>query len=283
MKKQLVAVVSDAVSPEFYFPIWYRYYASLFGGENIFIVTYVTEVASFSSYRLGGVWRQPAYGNSVRALTISGLVSILLEQYQYVIRVDADEFLVADPRQHRSLKVYLESLQLPYVTAEGIDVIHETAEPDLDPEQPILVRQRRFGYRYDALFKTCITSIRMQWAPGFHFSSAFPEFGGLYLFHLKRADAGIQAAIGSAIAERAPGEPNRPYYQTPLDRIRQYNRSICALKRGAGWEHLDDTRYRSNFLSNVHYTNTYGGVYHGAAFRPETLLLEFPIEFNGVV
>jgi hypothetical protein len=283
MKKQLVAVVGDVVSPEFYFPVWYKYYASMFGGENIFLVTYITEIASFSSYRLGGVWRQPAYGNADRILSISSLISLLLEQYQYVIRVDVDEFLVADPRECGSLKVYVESLQRPYVTAEGIDVIQETAELALNLAQPILVRQRRFGYRYDAASKTCLTSIRMHWAPGFHFASVFPEFGRLYLFHMKRADVEIQAGIGSAIAERAPGEPNQPYYQTPIDRIQQYNRSICNFKRVSGWSQLDDTQYRSEFLKNVHYNNNYGGVYHGKTFRPEQVLVEFPHEFEGTI
>lgn len=49
-----VAVVTDAISAEQYFPIWHRYYGSQFGPENIFLFSYQENVGEFRSFTLGG-------------------------------------------------------------------------------------------------------------------------------------------------------------------------------------------------------------------------------------
>ena len=36
-----IAVVTDAVSDQYFFPIWRQYYGHLFGPENLFVVTYL--------------------------------------------------------------------------------------------------------------------------------------------------------------------------------------------------------------------------------------------------
>jgi hypothetical protein len=187
-KKLRVAVLTDAVSSEFYFPCWHRYYASQFGSENLYVVTFGGLTADFRQFGLGGVWETKVYNNDLRVKIIAGLVNVLLEQYDYVIRVDTDEFLVPDPRAFESLADYLRRLERPYVTAMGYDVIPARDDQHLVLDQPILVNQRSLAYPYDALNKTCITNVAMTWAPGFHFCSAFPMFQRLYLFHMKRAD-----------------------------------------------------------------------------------------------
>ncbi len=164
-KKLRTAVITDAVSAEFYFPCWHKYYASQFGVENLYVVTYDGLRAEFKGFDLGGVWETKAYNNDLRIKIISGLVNVLLEQYDYVIRVDTDEFIAADPRAFASLADYMGTLERPYVTAMGYDVVPARDDKDLVLDDPILLTQRRLAYPYDALNKTCITGIPLTWAP----------------------------------------------------------------------------------------------------------------------
>jgi hypothetical protein len=282
-QKKRTAVITDSVSSEFYFPCWHKYYAAQFGIENLYVVTYDGMRADFKNFDLGGVWETKVYNNDLRIRIISGLINVLLEHYEYVIRVDTDEFLAADPRVFLSLADYMARLERPYVTAMGYDVVPGSDDNDLVLDQHILLTQRRRAYPYDALNKTCITSIPLTWAPGFHFCSAFPMFHQLYLFHLKRADVSIQMRIGEAIAKHAPGERNRDYYLTNREAILGYNRSVLTFPSGSGWDWFDRTDYNATFLKSIYFTKTYGGVYHGPAFRLDKALVEIPAEFLGTI
>jgi len=281
IQKKRAAVITDAVSSEFYFPCWHRYYASQFGAENLYVVTFDGLKADFKSFDLGGIWATKIYNNDLRIKIISGLVNVLLEQYDYVIRVDTDEFLVPDPRSFESLADYVTRLERPYATAMGYDIVPAPDDDALVLDQPILVKQRSRAYPYDALNKTCITSIHLIWAPGFHFCSAFPSFQKLYLFHMKRADLGIQMQIGAATAKHAPGERNFENYLADEESISNYNRAALHFPSGSGWEWFDRNKYNDSFLKGMRFTKNYGGVYHGAPFQIEKALVTIPDEFSG--
>lgn len=280
VKTMRVAVITDAVSAAFYFPCWHRYYASQFGAENLYVVTFGGLRADFRHFDLGGVWETKIYNNDLRVKIIAGLVNVLLDQYDYVIRVDTDEFLVPDPRVFESLADFMKRLERPYVTAMGYDVIPARDDQALSLDQSILVKQRRLAYPYDALNKTCITNIPLVWAPGFHFCSAFPMFQKLYLFHMKRADVEIQMKIGAETARHAPGERNFENYLTKAETIADYNRAALHFPAGEGWEWFDRNEYNAKFLKGIRYTKNFGGVYHGLPFQLERALVKIPDEFS---
>jgi|GEM_PF-1671276 len=282
-KKSGVAVITDTVSPHFYFPLWHKYYSSQFGASNLYVVTYAGMKQNFHDFSLGGLWESDQYNNAQRIRLICKLLATLLERYEFVIHVDTDEFLVADPRSYTSLSTYMGELKRSYVTAEGIDIIQKPDEGPLNLDQGILSVQRRTGYFYDALNKTCVTNMELIWAPGFHFCSVFPDFNNLFLLHLKRADVDIQIAIGQAISSTADGEPNKPYYLTTKEQLMSYNKGVAAFPSGEGWAFFDREDYRNAFLRGVHFTANYGGVYHGGGFRPDKALVTLPMEFSGIL
>jgi len=109
------AVVTDAVSPRFMFEKWLVYYSSLFGIENIYILTYKGLAKGFRGWPVGGLIELPvAYNDEVRACFVSGFVSALLAAYTGVVRVDVDEFLVPDQRNGApSLKTFLDGFDGP--------------------------------------------------------------------------------------------------------------------------------------------------------------------------
>jgi hypothetical protein len=187
--RQRAAILTDTMSPEFYFPVWYRYYASQFGADNIHVMTLGGLKDDFNKFTLGSVKEMDlTYDDGIRLAAISERVTELLRHNDYVIHVDTDEFLIPDPRKHKSLASHIQSLQRDYVTARGFDVFQHCSEPPLAMERPILVHQRRHAFALAAMNKTCITAVPLKWNRGFHHCSRPPQFDDIFLFHMKRAD-----------------------------------------------------------------------------------------------
>ncbi len=76
------------------------------------------------------------------------------------------------------------------VSAIGLDLVHvPSVERPLGRAAP-LTRQRRWLRFSSAMCKPVLIRTPVDWAPGFHSIDALPEFGPLYLFHLRYADLG---------------------------------------------------------------------------------------------
>ncbi len=139
-----VAVITDSIAEDFFFPLWRRYYGGLFGDAALHVVTYEGG-ARFADPRLGGVLRLPVgYEDGLRAWVISDYVAMLLHANDVVVRVDVDEFLVVDPRAGASLPEFIARSDRPHLTARGFDVVQIMAKPPLQPDRPVLA-QRQFA------------------------------------------------------------------------------------------------------------------------------------------
>ena len=181
-----VAVITDAMTPDHYFPLWLRYYGGMFGAENLYVGTYGDSTNLFDGvcgpnfYYIGGT-----HSEAARTGKASNLTAQLLQKYDVVIRVDPDEFLVAPG--HHDLASFIEVMDYPYLTVHGINVIELRNDLPLDIKQPIMA-QRNSGVSHPAWSKTCITRVPLKWSEGFHTISAQPIYGGLFNLHLKYAD-----------------------------------------------------------------------------------------------
>jgi hypothetical protein len=183
-----VAVVTDALSEDYFLPAWAKYYGSQFGRENLYVFTYNDKTIS-SEIGVGNALRMSfGYDNNVRIRMFNDFVARLLQSYACVIRADVDEFLVPDPRLYDGLKAFVMEARGPYATALGLDVVEMADEPPLNFKAPLL-SQRKFAVKASAYSKTCVVRQPVSWGLGFHTMNARPVFGELYLFHLKFADA----------------------------------------------------------------------------------------------
>ncbi|MDE2333571.1 MAG: hypothetical protein KGK10_03440 [Rhodospirillales bacterium] len=229
-----VGVVTDAVSSRFIFPVWHRYYAGQFGAENLFVITYAGCGAGFRGVPLGGLIELPVgYEDNTRLAAITPLVASLLSCYDVVIRVDADEFLVVDPRVAPSLAAFVAAMDQPYLTARGFDVIQLPDEPAL-PETPAggILQHRAAAYPNTALNKTAIVRTPLAWSAGFHSANVFPRFGALFMLHMKRLDIGWQMAWLREMSENIAGDPKvewifKEYNEPDLQRIGDYHRGVA--------------------------------------------------------
>jgi len=186
MMSKRVAVTTDAMSAGEFFPYWRRYYASAFGAQNLFVVTYREPTENFAHLPIGRLIALDVdYSDDLRARMFADIVRELLTRYDVVIHCDVDEFLAPHPRRAASLREYVETLSTPYVTALGYDVIPSDPEGELRLDGTPLLRQRRYAVATSSLSKTALTTRQLVWSPGFHFCNAPPQFDDLLLFHFK--------------------------------------------------------------------------------------------------
>lgn len=258
-----VAVITDAVSSEYYFPIWHRYYGSQFGPQNIFVFCYKENIAEFRHFELGGVIPLPqSYDDDLRRDKITEFTSELLKTHDIVLRVDVDEFIVPDPREYPALADLLSKWEGEYITAFGFDIVQSPQEPDLDFGRGILA-QRKFGYALTAMNKTCVTRIAFKWGRGFHYGSYPPKFGGIYLLHTKRADIKTQNAWNEKMREAAGADPFvEKYYSWSAQQISDYHSIRFKLPVVDGEDSMIRSDFNKAFLEKVVF-NQGAGLYEG--------------------
>lgn len=283
MSSRKVAVVTDSLSADFYFPKWHDYYGRLFGHSALHVATLAGSEGLFSAFPLAEVRTiHASYDDSDRLTFITSYVEELLETHDVVVRVDTDEFLVAEPRLYHDLRDYVDRLDQPYVTARGFDVFQKSEEPPLDLRRPILGEQRGFAFGLSALCKTAITSVPLTWDRGFHMTSTPPVFHHLYLFHMKRADIDLQERWNAYMAVRIHNDPFiRGYYETPRSQIEAFHAELSRRGTEEGDEALNRTEYLSRVMDAVRFDQGSGmWVY---SHDLDTVNVTIPPRFRGLI
>ncbi len=271
-----VSVVTDAVSPDFYFPLWHNYYSKFFGSANLHVICFGDNGVNFSEWALGSVDQAPAFNNAERARYVSDKVNRLLRVSDIVIRCDVDEFLVPNPKLYNDLGHYIEELKTGHVTSFGYDVLQAPDEAGLDLRAPILGAQRHFAYAVDSLCKTSVVSSPTRWGAGFHASSNPPLFNELYMFHLKLADLDLQMQIGTSVARRADEERFREYHSRTKDVFLSQARQYFSTPPVVGFDAFTMKPFFEAYLQRTKVRN---GMYYTEEFKHDRTLLEIPNEF----
>lgn len=184
-----VAALTMAYNEPLWAPVWARYYASQVGAENCFLLDHGSSDGSTRGLGITveRLARSPL-DEDVRARVVGEYVRTLLGSYDAVVHSDADELVVADPRRYADLRAFAAGGAGPVVTAVGLDLQHlPDREPPLDPGRPIGA-QRRWVRFSAAMCKPAFVRRPVAWRPGFHGCEVPPEFGELYLIHLRYAD-----------------------------------------------------------------------------------------------
>ena len=279
-----VAVVTDSVSDGFYFPLFLSHYRRELPGADIFVVTPAGRASMFDGFGLAGIVELSIdfYDDTVRANAISDLVSDLTQRYTHVLRVDCDEFAIADPRRFSSLQAYIDVTHRDYVTAMGYDIVAAPSDEPLDFAEPILGGQRRYAFALHALNKTCLTRVPLRWGRGFHACQRRPDFDCLFLMHLKRADIDMQFGFGQFIAELTREDAYiRKYYQTPKDEIVSFHNSLFQREKLVGWHKFVDQEFLTDFFAGLRKSPDSG--LWDIEYKTSQRLVEIPIEFHGKI
>ena len=196
MKK--VAVITMARNDEFFLNRWIDYYGKQLGEENLYIYLDGEDQPIPQHAKTCHVIHQPRVAEHVvkaekrRLAFLSEVAAKLLnEEYDIVIGVDADEFLVVDPICGQNLVEYLSSIKCKgAVSGLGMDVGQNLdIEKTLDPNELFLL-QRKYAFLSSRYTKPSVVCKPLSWGSGFHRVKGqnFNIDPNLYLFHFGSVD-----------------------------------------------------------------------------------------------
>lgn len=197
MKK--ICVITMVRNDEFYLRKWVKYYGEQLGRENLRIY-FDGEDQNIPDFcegthtelkpRIPGL---VVKAEKERLSYLSAQAARLMneEGYDLVIGVDADEFLIVDPKIGMTLSEYLSSIEIDVsVSGLGVDVgQHLEYESVIDSNEPFL-NQRSYAYLCSRYTKPSVIAKPVKWGSGFHRvkGHGYHIDKNLFLFHYGSID-----------------------------------------------------------------------------------------------
>ena len=199
-----IAALTMARNDDFYLRKWVEYYGAQLGRENLYIFLdglgqVVGDFCAGTHARaVEKIGSQVIEAEKGRLRFLSGKAAELLAGgYDLVIGVDADEFIVVDPKLGLSLPAYLSMLEIKdSVSALGLDFGQKIGEEEEIREDEPFLHQRHYAQLGTRYTKPSIVAKPLVWGSGFHRIKGhnFHIAKDLYLFHFGYFDlARIQA------------------------------------------------------------------------------------------
>ncbi|GAB2884909.1 glycosyltransferase family 2 protein [Nocardioides pacificus] len=190
-----VAVITMARNEGRMLPRWVAHYSREVGAENLVVIDDNSDDGSTDDLpcpvlRIPPLSKQPF--EPARMTMLSRLSAALLEAYDAVMFTDADEFVMAHPDRHESLRHFVAARQTPDLGAIGVlglNVVHHVGqEPPLDPTKPIL-GQRKLAKFLPLMCKPSMKFVAADWVAASHgIKTPYALDPDLYMFHMKFAD-----------------------------------------------------------------------------------------------
>ena len=171
-----IAALTMVRNDDFYLEKWVKYYGEQLGKENLYIFFDGTDqkIAPFcegtNAFLHEKIGNQVVQAEKGRLAFLSEQAAKLLsEGYDLVIGVDADEFIVVDPKLGLSLAEYLSAQKIEVsLSALGLDFGQKLGEEgDIRSDRPFL-RQRRYAQIGTRYTKPSIVAAPCRWGSGFH-------------------------------------------------------------------------------------------------------------------
>ncbi len=188
-----IAALTMARNDDFYLRKWVEYYGAQLGRENLYIfLDGLDQVvgdfcAGTHAQAVEKIGSQVIEAEKGRLRFLSGKAAELLAGgYDLVIGVDADEFIIADPKLGMSLPEYLSTLRIKdSVSALGLDFGQKIGEEEEIQEDEPFLHQRHYAQLGTRYTKPSIIAKPLVWGSGFHRIKGhnFHIAKDLYLFH----------------------------------------------------------------------------------------------------
>ena len=196
-----IAVLTMVRNDDFFLRKWVEYYGRELGKENLYIY-YDGEDQTIADFCQGtNAFLHPKIGTQVVAAEKARLkflseraAELFAKGYDLVIGVDADEYIVVDPKLGIGLKEYLSQQNIDVsLSPLGLDFGQKLGEEsDLSKNEPFLSQRHyaQIGTRYT---KPSIIAEPCRWGSGFHRIKGhnFHIATDLYLMHFGYSDSKI--------------------------------------------------------------------------------------------
>lgn len=191
MKK--IAALTMVRNDDFYLRKWVEYYGAQLGKENLYIYFDGTDqvIAPFcegtNAFLHEKIGHQVISAEKGRLKFLSDKAAELMASgYDLVIGVDADEFIIVDPKTGKTLAEYLSECRIDVsLSALGLDFGQKLSEEgDIVEDIPFL-QQRHYAQVCTRYSKPSIVAKPCVWGSGFHRIKGhnFHIAKDLYLFH----------------------------------------------------------------------------------------------------
>ncbi len=178
---------------DFFLRKWVEYYGAQLGKENLFIYfdgedqTIADFCQGTNAFLCKKKCMQVVEAEKERLKFLSAKAKELLAGgYELIIGVDADEFVIVDPKLGKSLAEFLSEKKIgTSISALGLDFGQKMGEEgDIDGSIPFL-RQRHYAQIGTRYTKPSIITRPCRWGSGFHRVKGhnFHIAKDLYLFH----------------------------------------------------------------------------------------------------
>ncbi len=177
---------------------WVDHYAAQVGAENVYVVDDHSADGSTDGLPCQ-VLRLPYLGKypfeHSRMGIVSGLAASLLFAYDAVMFADADEFIVAEPKKHESLRHFAAATtDRDVVGVLGYNVVHMPGEEPLRFDRPFL-QQRSYAKFVPLMCKPSLKWVPSNWVRASHgILVPYDLSPDLYMFHMKFADRDLLLA-----------------------------------------------------------------------------------------
>jgi hypothetical protein len=188
-----VAVITMARDEGTMLRRWVEHYSREVGADNLVVVDDNSSDGSTDDLPCPVLRIPPLTKKSfepARMGLLGGLSAGLLEAYDAAIFCDVDEFIVADPKVHESLRHFVAARPgRQAVGVMGLNVVHDIAhEPPLVEGEPIL-GQRSLAKFLPLMCKPSLKWEPANWALASHgIKCPFEVDPELFMFHMKFAD-----------------------------------------------------------------------------------------------
>jgi hypothetical protein len=169
---------------------WEEHYRKLVGYENLYVLNNGgTDSSCTLLNSKTSVVNMPEGLNDLNdAMQIQGYFQrFLLQKYEWVLKVDVDEFMVCNERLLEKLDNLPQGIYSP---ERAIALIHDqSSEPSFDYSQQLLPQRQIFVEESPAMKKPSLTSVGATWEPGNH--TTFEKnnvLPGMWMVHLRYLD-----------------------------------------------------------------------------------------------
>ena len=199
---------------EFYLRKWVAYYGAELGPENLYVYLDGKDqeipdwCPGVNVEAVDKIPGQVVEAEKGRLDFLSAKAAILLKKYDLVIGVDADEFLVVDPKLGLSLSEYLSKAKIrTCLSGLGVDVGQHTEQEGDIREDSTFLSQRHYARLSTRYTKPCVIAKPVRWGRGFHRVKGHNFHIGkdLFLFHFGYFDLGRIKARFEDPSRRAAG------------------------------------------------------------------------------
>lgn len=159
--------------------MWYDYYSDHFDQKDIWMLDDGSDGNLFEGFNCNvevinsrtppGTMRGQVNDGHIKEHTMR-IISMLLDSgYKYVLRADADEFIVADPEIYKGgLREFIDRFDGQFAQCSGYDVVDDDSGV-LDVTSRPWLRQRSLWHRnWQHYCKVAITSCDPSWGMGWH-------------------------------------------------------------------------------------------------------------------